>query len=275
MGLGIIAGAIQGFGEAAEKSGAMLQKHFSDRDLVELKIDADRKLQVVLSEMRRGEFRDQQAAKVEYAPRMAQVETAALVERQDALRPGEMESTRQKADIDVRTAERKPRTLAPGSSEVVDGEIRITAPQKEMDPAQQSMYEAHASYYRAMASKASQLGVDKTALISNIEFLVKSGVASDPTEAYEKLRTGMSKPEDSQIQDLTKTLLRDTARYRGDEGRQSAVRDATGMVRSMRGGESDPATGALKSADDVRSAFKANKIDRATALRELKRFGYE
>lgn len=52
MGLGIIAGALQGAGEAGVRAGAMLQKQFGDEDLLKMKTEADRNLALQLEDVR-------------------------------------------------------------------------------------------------------------------------------------------------------------------------------------------------------------------------------
>lgn len=119
-------------------------------------------------------------------------------------------------------------------------------------------------------------GAEKTtALMQNIEFLKKQGIAEDSKAAFEMLRTGMAKPEDQAILDMSKTLLRGPG-YRGRDGQQRALDDATDLVTSVRRreikNESRSPAGSFSSAEDVRDAFKSGKISRGAAELELLRF---
>ncbi len=281
-GMGVLGTALSGAMVGAGKVGEQMIEHASKLDLQEAATRAQLLRDETLSRIRRGDFRAEAETKLEFAPQMARAETAALAEREDALRPGKLETKRGESGIAIDEAFAKPRTLGPGSSEVVDGEITLTAPQKELDPSQQAEHRARAGYYSAMAKKAADLGVDKTALISNVDYLVRTGIASDPAVAFEKLRTGMGKPESAQIESLTKTLLRDTVRYRGEEGRQRAVQDARSMVEAMRsGGEDDdaafargfskvrPPSSGSPSAEDIAYTAKKHGIPESEVRRRL------
>lgn len=157
------------------------------------------------------------------------------IAEQSALRPGDLETARQKGDIDVDVARRKPRTLAPGASEIVDGNITTTAPGRELDPSQQRLNTARTSYYESMAAKAAKLGLDKpqqTALIQNVQYLVDAGIATDNKDAWTKLRTSMEKSDNTVITSFANTLMRDPS-YRGIEGRKRAIADARGMAQAL------------------------------------------
>ena len=118
-----------------------------------------------------------------------------------------------------------------------------------------------------------------TALMRNVDYLVKQGIAKDPADAFGKLRTSTEKPESDAIMSVASILARDP-RYRGNAGMARARQDATDMVRSIRRGES---TGRGESAsrslfgspEDVRRAYKRGEIDRPAATRELLNFGFE
>ncbi len=110
----------------------------------------------------------------------------------------------------------------------------------------------------------------QTAMVQNMDYLVKNGVAKDPAEAFSKLRTAMEKPEDDAVLSVATTLLRGSG-YIGKDGASRAMRDAQSMVRGLKGGDT---AAAFKSADDVKAAFKAGRIDRGTAIKELGAFGY-
>ena len=268
MALGIIgtvlAGAASGAGEAGVKAGLELQKQFGSEELQRLRqfgaeelqrlrSESDRSLAVTLEGIRttnrRGEYDYARTRDVQAAREML---------------PIEEQKKRTDAGIDIDAAMRKPRTLAPGASEVVGGEVRVTAPQKDLDPSQVSVNQAHAAYYNAMAKKAREMGLNdtqSTALISNVNFLVRSGIAADPKEAFDRLRTGMAKPEDSQVLDVTKMLLKDR-RYRGPTGLQDAAKDARGMVQSMRGDDdSELGAPAARSRNYILGGKAFNDVD--------------
>lgn len=77
-----------------------------------------------------------------------------------------------------------------------------------------------------------------TALMRNMEYLVKSGVAKDHKEAFERLRTTTEKSERDAASTLAGRLMQ-SPRYRGSNGPQRAMQDALEMVRSVRGAEAD------------------------------------
>ena len=110
----------------------------------------------------------------------------------------------------------------------------------------------------------------QSAMIQNMDYLVKNGVAKNPAEAFTKLRTAMEKPEDDAVLSVATTLLRGSG-YIGKDGASKAMRDAQSMVRGLKGG--GPAV-TFKSADDVKAALRAGRIDRGTAIKELGAFGY-
>jgi hypothetical protein len=123
-----------------------------------------------------------------------------------------------------------------------------------------------------------------TALMKNVTFLVDNGVAKDETDAFNKLRTTTEKSESEAITGLMGRLMQNPS-YRGRGGASRAREDATAMVREIRNpGSSDagdppasapPRPSSFLSAEDVRAAYKAGKIDRPSAVRELGRFGYD
>jgi hypothetical protein len=118
-------------------------------------------------------------------------------------------------------------------------------------------------------------GVDsETAMIKNINYLVKSGVAKDHREAFDRLRTAMEKPEDDAILSVAKTLMQ-SPKYFGQNGTNRAMQDAQSMVGALKKGKASGAGGSFKSADDVRTAFRAGRINRATAIKELGGFGFQ
>jgi hypothetical protein len=62
--------------------------------------------------------------------------------------------------------------------------------------------------------------------------------------------------------------------FAGPNGADKAIAQAKRMLEQIRGAEPS-ATGKYKTAEDVRAAYRTKKIDRATALRELERFGFD
>lgn len=118
-----------------------------------------------------------------------------------------------------------------------------------------------------------------TALIRNVDFLVKSGIAKSPEEAFSKLKTSNEKPESDAILGIAAVLMRDP-RYRGKGGVARVKEDAMGIVREIRGSEggqprASPAQGGLFASDvDVRNALRRGEISRKDAIRELGNFGY-
>jgi len=148
-------------------------------------------------------------------------------------------------------------------------------------------------------SLARQYALDRrqsTAMTINLEYLVANGIAKDPSEAFERLRAGVTKSPESAIAKMTDTLLKSgDRRYRGQEGRALAVDDARSLIGKInaadeedfehgfesarplgaRRGQGTGAQSSFSSAEEVRAAHRAGRIDRATAIRELQRFGYE
>lgn len=117
-----------------------------------------------------------------------------------------------------------------------------------------------------------------TALMRNVEYLVSSGVASNPTEAFNRLRTVPEKAEGDAIMGVLGTLMRDP-RYRGRDGAARATSDATAIVKDIRGvGAGSASRGSSSSLfgspDDVKRAYRSGQIDRRSALRELGNFGF-
>ncbi len=112
-----------------------------------------------------------------------------------------------------------------------------------------------------------------TALERNVRFLIDQGIAKTPAAAFEKLRTAMSKGDEDAVLSLAGSLLRGPG-FSGPKGRDKAIAEAQRMIESIRG-PSAPGASTYQSAEDVRAAYRAQKIDRATALKELERFGFE
>ncbi len=131
-----------------------------------------------------------------------------------------------------------------------------------------------------LARIRSERGADAaTALQKNLGHLVKIGAAKDEAEAFTALRTTMGKPEADAILDMTKALMGRPG-YLGKEGTKKAEADAREIVRSVRASApAAPARAAVpkssfKTPEDVRAAFRAGRLDRAAAIRELGAFGF-
>lgn len=77
-----------------------------------------------------------------------------------------------------------------------------------------------------------------TALERNVDFLVKNKIAKGPMDAFNKLRTAMEKPEEDAILSVAGNLMKGPGYY-GKNGWDKAVRDATRMVRTVKGGQSE------------------------------------
>jgi hypothetical protein len=129
-----------------------------------------------------------------------------------------------------------------------------------------------------------------TALTTNVRFLVDNEIAKSPAAAFEMLRERMTKSPKETLLKMTDTLLRsEPIRYRGEAGRQKAVDDARSLIDQINGVDAAEAQSAYDeetsggapkaanfgSADDVRQAYRAGRIDRNAAERELGRFGYK
>jgi hypothetical protein len=112
-----------------------------------------------------------------------------------------------------------------------------------------------------------------TSLQKNIQFLIDQGIAETPGDAFDKLRTAMEKPEADAVASIATNLMRGPG-FAGPNGADKAIAQAKRMLEQIRGAEPS-ATGKYKTAEDVRAAYRTKKIDRATALRELERFGFD
>lgn len=110
----------------------------------------------------------------------------------------------------------------------------------------------------------------ETAMVKNIKFMVDKKVASSEAEAFGMLRTAMEKPEDDAVLSVAKSLMGGTG-YMGKDGPARAMKDASEMVRQLKSTQAQPAapTPAFKSANDVKAAFRAGRIDRAAAMKAL------
>lgn len=90
---------------------------------------------------------------------------------------------------------------------------------------------------RQLADVRAQRGTEAaTALERNVMFLVKNGIAKDAVEGFAKLRTAMEKPEEDAILSVAGNLMKGP-RYMGKDGWNRAVKDATTMVQTVKGGK--------------------------------------
>jgi hypothetical protein len=146
--------------------------------------------------------------------------------------PGELEKERAIGDIKLGFEKNKPRVVAPGSSVVEDGAVTVTAPGKELDPSAVAVNQARTGYYNAMAKKASEMGLGKTqstAFIQNLQYMIDSGIASDPADAFKKWKTQAGRSPSAAAMQILPSLLRDP-HYRGADGRQRAIADSKSLV---------------------------------------------
>lgn len=74
-----------------------------------------------------------------------------------------------------------------------------------------------------------------TALTRNVEFMIDSGIARTPKEAFEALHTKAERSPTQFVEQMVPTLLRGgDYRYRGKDGRKNAVDDARSILESIR-----------------------------------------
>jgi len=78
----------------------------------------------------------------------------------------------------------------------------------------------------------------ETSMIKNIRFMIDNKIAKDATDAYGKLRTAMEKPEEDAILSVANNLMKGPGYY-GRNGWEKAVKDATRMVQTVKGGKSE------------------------------------
>ena len=132
-------------------------------------------------------------------------------------------------------------SVAPGAAVAVDGKITDvnTAGLEVKRAADFNKLDYEYGLKRDLETFKRAHGAESTtALMRNMEYLVKSGVAKDHKEAYERLRTTTEKSERDATAALAGKLMQ-SPRYRGSGGPQRAMEDALGMVRSVRGAEAD------------------------------------
>lgn len=101
MGLGLIAGAMQGAGEAGVAAGAQAQKQFGQEDLLRMKAEADKDLAKTTSELAVGAHAEMANTDIANIPRKGEAETGVAVKREKALRPGEVAKRKEFADVDT------------------------------------------------------------------------------------------------------------------------------------------------------------------------------
>jgi len=138
---GLIYGAMAGMGEAGERAGLTLQKTFSDENLLRMRAEADQAMARTMAEL----ARETHAANIE-------TDIAAAPRRFEAELPGKKALMSAEADARVDTARRSPRTLAAGASEIQDGRIIATAPEKPLPREQLAYYTAQANRLNAEAA---------------------------------------------------------------------------------------------------------------------------
>lgn len=141
MGLINWRGAFEGLGGAMERSG---------RDIAQSTLEEFRqaKLAELQAQAARETHRVNLQTDIAATPARLAAETGGLVEREAALRPGALERARATGDIEVDVARRKPRTIAEGATEIVDGQPRFTAPKTEVPKPQELL-----DYYAAGAAR--------------------------------------------------------------------------------------------------------------------------
>jgi hypothetical protein len=132
---GIIAGGLEALGPA----GLQMQRAGDAMDLESMRQQAEsermKNLEEIRSKNRVSEYDQQKTRDVQYGTDMLPVEAAR--DRAKAATEGDMR-------VDV--ARRSPRVLSAGSSEVVDGKIDVTAPEKPVP-------QEHLDYYKASANR--------------------------------------------------------------------------------------------------------------------------
>jgi hypothetical protein len=203
----------------------------------------------------------------------------------EAMRGGDFATARQLREM----AMPKPQALAPGAG-LYDETGKALATNTEglqaKNEAERELLGDKLANAKALEAYKVELrrkyGLDDpraTALISNMDHLIDTGIATGPKDAFTKLRQS-SANDTALVMQLTNSLVRSNdPKYRGGAGRRLAIGEAKEMLSTIRG-EGEPAgikPGSSKygSAEDVRAAHRAGKIDRATALKELEPFGFE
>lgn len=82
---------------------------------------------------------------------------------------------------------------------------------------------------------------ESNTFIRTMDYLVQTGIAKDPADAFAKWNTGKSKSPESTLQQMVLALLRSgDRRYLGNDGKKNAIQDArdlTEKVRSVEDGE--------------------------------------
>lgn len=154
-------------------------------------------------------------------------------------------------------------------SGVVNEDTRLARAAAELSGARTATEGAR---QRELTERGGRGGVAReTALERNLRHLVAIGAAPDEKSALALLRASSGKSEKETVLGLAKILMQ-TPGYYGKDGAARAMADAAVLLRS----DGEPAKpSGYKTAEEVRAAHKAGKIDRATAIRELANFGYD
>lgn len=78
-------------------------------------------------------------------------------------------------------------------------------------------------------------GKQSTALTTNIDFMVRNGIAKDPAEAFSMMRTQMERSPTKAVEQLTMQLLKSgDRRYSGKAGQLIAITDAKAILGKIR-----------------------------------------
>jgi hypothetical protein len=135
IGLGLVGSAMAGAAVGAGEVGQQGLDYAAKATLADHAAEIQKLRDARMAELEQQTHRVNTATDIENLPARGAAETDVLKTREDALRDGKVE-----------TANRLPRTLPAGSSEVVDGKVVVTAPEKPLP-------QEHLDYYRAMADR--------------------------------------------------------------------------------------------------------------------------
>ncbi len=128
--------------------------------------------------------RDRDARLHDYSVVMkTEVEPRGKLAEQGLLAPGKAREADEAAEREIRTAKGKPRTLAPGSSEVVDGKVTLTAP---IEKPQELL-----DYYTANANR---LNAEADAIRAGEKYRERPGRAERPILPKIKVETKDGEP---------------------------------------------------------------------------------
>lgn len=153
MGIINVRGAFAGAGGALEQGGMELLKN-------SLEEQKAARIAELMAQNARTTHRVNAQTDIELLPQKAAAETGALVDRERLLREPKLETKRGEAQIEADTrvdvAKRSPRTIAEGSTEIVDGQPGFTAPKTAVPKSPEELAEmtSRARYLDAMARAA-------------------------------------------------------------------------------------------------------------------------